>query len=138
MTKEEELAKYMATIERYKEEMNTLEMQAQYLQAALNDYHKAKLTVDHLSNVEKDTEVLLPIGGGTFITATAKKTEKVLFNVGADIVIEKTSKDVIKKIDSRLEELEKTRERLDSMMQQLQAEATEISAKAQKLAYEEE
>lgn len=138
MTKDEELARYMAIIEQYKEQMSQLEMQGQYLQAAVADYHKAKLTIEQLNNAEKDTEILLPIGGSSFITATTKEPSKVLFDIGAGIVAEKTSEDAIKRIEKRLEELQKTQERLIEAIQNLQNEAAEVSAKAQKLMQEEQ
>ena len=71
MTKDEELTKYMALIEQYKEQMNSIETQFSYLQAAINDYNKAKITLEQLSNTESGAEILLPIGGCTFINATA-------------------------------------------------------------------
>jgi len=138
MTKDEELTKYMALIEQYKEQMNTLEMQSQYLQAAIADYNKAKITIEQLSNTDTGTEILLPIGGSTYINAAAKNTSKLLFDIGGGIVTEKTSDDAIKKIDKRIEGLQKTQEKLIEAMQNLQNEATEVSAKAQKLLAEEQ
>jgi len=138
MTKDEELAKYLTLIEQYKEQMNSLEMQSSYLQAAIADYSKAKMTLEQLGNTDKETEILLPIGGSTFIDATTKNPSKVLFDIGGGIVTEKTSDDAIKKIDKRIEDLQKTQEKLLTMMQDLQNETTEISAKAQKLLAEEQ
>jgi len=137
MSKEEELSKYMVLIENYKEQLNSLEMQYSYLQAAIADYTKAKMTLEQLSKTDDGTDVLLPIGGSTFINATAKNTSKVLFDIGGGVVAEKTSDDAIKKIDERIENLQKTQERLSSMAQQIQTEAAEVSDKAQKLLSEE-
>jgi len=105
MTKEEELSKYIALIEHYKEQIGSLEMQFSYLQAAIADYTKAKMTVEQLSKTDEDSEILLPIGGSTFINATAKNTSKLLFDIGGGVVTEKTSDDAIKKIDNRREHL---------------------------------
>jgi prefoldin alpha subunit len=133
MTKDEELSKCMILIENYKEQLNSLDMQYSYLQAAIADYNKAKMTLEQLSKADDGAEVLLPIGGSTFINATAKSTSKVLFDIGGGIVTEKTSEDAIKKIDKRIESLQQTQEKLSSMAQQLQTEATQISEKAQRL-----
>jgi prefoldin alpha subunit len=133
MTKDEELTKYMTLIEQYKEQMASLETQSSYLQAAVADYGKAKMTIEQLGKAGKGKEILLPIGGSTFLNATAGDTSKILFDIGAGVVIEKNSEDAIKKIDVRIEDLQKTQERLLEMMQNLQNEAAEISAKAQKL-----
>jgi prefoldin alpha subunit len=138
MTNDEELAKYMALIEQYKEQMNSLQTQSQYLQAAIVDYNKAKITLEQLSNSDAGTEMLLPIGGSTFINATAKNTSKVLFDIGGGIVTEKTSEDAIKKIDKRIEDLQKNQEKLMEMIQNLQTEATEVYNKAQKLLEEQQ
>ena len=138
MNKDEELNRYMVQIEQYKEQMSQLEMQFQYLHASLADYNKAKMTLENLSNTDTGSEVLLPIGGGAFISATAKNTSKVLMDIGGDLVTEKTPEDVIKKIDERLENLEKTQVKMNEMMQNLQNEAADVSAKAQKLISEQQ
>lgn len=133
MTKDEELSRYMILIENYKEQLNSLDMQYSYLQAAIADYNKAKITLEQLIKADDGTEVLLPIGGSTFVNATAKSTSKVLFDIGGGVVTEKTTEDAIKKIDKRIESLQQTQEKLSSMAQQLQTEATQISDKAQRL-----
>jgi prefoldin alpha subunit len=137
MTKDEELQKYMVMIENYKEQISQLEIQQQYLQAAIAEYTKAKITLDNLSKADDKTDILLPIGGSTYIDATTKNTSKVLFDVGAGIVTEKSYEDAIKKIDERMQSLEQTQEKFSTMMEQIQNEATEISNKAQKLMAEE-
>jgi prefoldin alpha subunit len=133
MTNDEELTKYMTLIEQYKDQMNQLELQSQYVNAAVADYTKAKMTVEKLNNLEKGSEILLPIGGSTFINATTNDTSKVLFDIGSGIITEKKSEDAIKKIDKRIEDLQKTQEKLMQMIQNIQAETSEIYSKAQKL-----
>ena len=136
MTREEELQSYLYAIEQYKEQIASLEMQFSYVQNAVLDYSKAKITLENLNNADKEVDVLFPIGGGTYVDAQAKKTSTVLFDVGAGIVMEKTSEDAIKNIEGRIEYLQKTQERIASMIQQIQSEASDLSMKAQKLVNE--
>lgn len=138
MNKDEELARCMTLIEQYKEQMNQLEMQFQYLQAAFADYNKAKITLEKLNNATGKDEILIPIGGSTFINASAKETSKVLFDIGGGLIAEKSAEDAIKKIDERIESLNKTQEKLNEMMQNLQNEANEVTIKAQKLYSEQQ
>jgi prefoldin alpha subunit len=133
MTKEEELQEHMALIEQYKEQLNSLDVQFSYLQNAIMDQTKAKMTLEHLSKTETGVDVLFPIGGGAFVDATAKKTTKVLFDVGDGIIIEKISDDVIDTIDKRIKNLQQTEEKISNMVQKLQKEAAEVTDKAQKL-----
>ncbi len=133
MTNDEELAKYMALIEQYKEQINSLEQQSSYIQAAIMDYNKAKITLENINDSKKDDDILVPIGGNTFIHAKTTDTSKVLFNVGAGIVTEKKSNDAIKKIDEKIEELQRSQDKVISLIENIQNQANEVSEKAQKL-----
>ena len=62
MTKEEEASKYMLIVEQCKEQLNQLELQSQYIQATILDYNKARLTIEQLKKLEKETEMMIPIG----------------------------------------------------------------------------
>ena len=138
MTQDEELTKYLALIEQYKEQMSTLDMQSQYVQSAIIDYNKAKITLENLKKTDKDKEILLPIGGSTFLNATLKNPSNVLFDIGAGVVAEKKTEDAIININKKIEELQKTLEQIYSVMQNLQNSSAEVSAKAQKLMAESE
>lgn len=133
MTKEEELQKYMMLIEQYKEQLSSLDVQFSYLQNAIMDQTRAKTTLENLDKTAEGVDVMIPIGGGAFIDATAKKTSKALFDIGDGVVIEKTSKDIVKKMDERIKNLQQTEEKISSMAQQLQTEVNEITEKAQNL-----
>lgn len=137
MNKDEELARYMTIIEQYKEQMSSLEMQISYVQSAILDYNKAKFTIEQLSKTEKNSEILLPIGGSSFIYAKISNTSSVLFDIGAGIITEKQNSDAITRIDKRIENLEKNQEKIYNMIQNLQNESVEISEKAQQLMSEE-
>ncbi|HDQ16424.1 MAG TPA: prefoldin subunit alpha [Bacteroidetes bacterium] len=133
MSKEEELQKYMMVLEQYKEQINQLDMQSQYLQAAVMDYNKAKITLENLSKTDDDSETLIPIGGGAFVYASLKNTSKVLIDIGSDLVAEKNFEGAIKKIEKRIEELQKNQDRVNNLIEQYQAEAADISEKAQEI-----
>lgn len=137
MTKDEELTKYMTLIEQYKEQMSSLETQSSYMQAAIADYNKAKMTIEQLSKTKKSEEILLPIGGSTYIKAATIDSSQVLFDIGAGVVTEKSLDDAIKNIEKRIGDLQRTLERLVEIMQNLQNEAAEVSQKAQNLISEE-
>ena len=133
MTKENEIATNLSMIEYYKEQMAYIDMQIQYLQAAVADYHKAKITVEQLNKTKGVEDILVPVGLGVFINASTKDTSKILVDIGAGIVAEKTVDDAIEKIDGRIEALQENQKKLLSMAQQLQTEAVELSNKTQKL-----
>jgi len=133
MANDEDLQKYMILLEQYKEQINQLEMQSQYLQAAAMDYSKAKITLENLSKTDDGSETLIPIGGGAFVYASLSNTSQVLIDIGSGLVAEQNFESAIKKIDERLGELEKNQEKITTMIESFQREAAEISAKAQNI-----
>lgn len=134
---EEELNRLMVLAEQYKAQLDQLDTQMSYIQQAINEYNKSKITIDNISEKEKNSDVILPIGGGSYIDAKAKNPKKILFDVGAGYIIEKDADDAIKKIDSRIKELEKNMQKIGEIREKTENEATEVYQKAQKL-YQEQ
>ena len=133
---EEEITKNLALIEYYKEQLNAIDYQTQFMQAALADYYKAKITIEQLHKADEKSDILIPVGGGSFINGSIKDTSKVLVDIGAGLVAEKTIEDAIKKIDERIKNLQEKQEKLLSTAQKLHVESDELSQKTQKLVEE--
>ncbi len=122
---------YIALLEAYKEQLETIETQSTYLQALINEYAKANITMENLGKGKKDADLLLPIGGGTFVFAKSADNTKVLVSIGADIVIEKTVEDATKIIDGRIQELQENLSKLNDVANQIQQKYYDISEKLQ-------
>jgi prefoldin alpha subunit len=133
MNQEEEFQRYAALIDYYKSQLDSIENQYNYLQAAIMDYQKAKITVEKLAETKSGNEILIPIGGGVFTYATTKKPSKVLTDIGSGIVIEKTPKDALLVMDKRIKDLQQNIDSLNKMSQQIQDQMQEISNKAQQI-----
>jgi prefoldin alpha subunit len=63
---------------------------------------------------KKITEILVAIGGGLFLKASAPPPEKFIVNVGAQLALEKTKDNAISYIEERLKELENAVNTLES------------------------
>ena len=136
MKKDEEITRNLSLIEYYKEQLNNLNYQSQITQAAILEFQKAKITIDQLKKSDKNSEILIPIGGGTYLNGLLKNESNVLVDVGSGIVIEKDLDSAIKKIDERIKNLQESQEKIVSMAQRIELEATELSEKTQKLVEE--
>jgi len=133
---EEEITRNLTMIEYYKEQLASIDYQIQFLQAAMVDYQKAKMSIEQLDKTEGKPEILVPVGQGIFLFAQAKDTSKVLIDIGDGIVAEKNVEDALKKIDSRIETLQNNQEKLYAMGQQMQQQATELAEKTQHIVNE--
>jgi len=133
MNEEEEFQQYAGLMDYYKNQLQLIEQQFSYLQATINDYSQAKLTIEKMKDEKKGTELLIPIGGGTFSFAQIKDASKILTDVGAGIIVEKTPEDALIVLDKRIEALQKNQESLTTMSQQINSQMEEISKKAQEI-----
>src|SRR5512137_1026937 len=102
MTKDEEITRNLTLLEYYKQQLESIDMQLQYLQSTLADYQRAKITVDQLHDVDENSEILIPVGAGTFVNGSLKNASNVLIGVGAGIVIEKPVEETVVKLEERI------------------------------------
>jgi prefoldin alpha subunit len=103
-------------IRRITVEMRYLEQTAEALQSRLNmlnavfqDLNFANTTLDSLEKEKENSEILVPIGGTSYIRTKLDTPDKVIVGLGAGVSAEKSrqeAKDIIKK---RLTDLEKAR-----------------------------
>lgn len=133
MTNEQEVSRNLTLIEYYKEQLTTLDAQLQYLQAAVADFYKAKLTVEQLSKTTENHEILIPIGGGSYLSGILKDNAKVLVDIGAGLVTERSNEDAVKKIQQRITALQENQQKLVTLAQKIEQEATELSQKTQRM-----
>lgn len=128
------------TLRRMIIELRLLEGTAEELQARLNivdsaiaDSQIAGLTLDGLKNKEKDTQLLIPIGAGSYIKAGIVEPDKVIIGIGAGISVEKTIDEAKTSIASQLAELEKVRLSLQQQFVQVAQKINETRSKINEL-----
>ena len=123
---------YLAMIEMYREQMENIEMQSTYVRAIIDDYVKAKLTIENLEKREKG-EILIPIGGGVFVPAKCEDVSKVLVSEGVDIVIKKDLKGAKESLDRNINALQENLKQLNEMYQRIQSRIEELSEKVREM-----
>jgi prefoldin alpha subunit len=133
MTKEEDITKNLTLIEYYKQQLESIDLQLQYLQSTLMEYQRAKMTVEQLSSVDANSDILIPVGAGTFINGSLKNASNVLIGVGAGIVIEKPVTEALSKIDERIRRIQENLEKMASLGQKIQDDAEELSQRTQRM-----
>jgi prefoldin alpha subunit len=95
------------------------------------DYQRAKMTVEQLSAVDDNSEVLIPVGAGTFVSGSLKNASNVLIGVGAGIVIEKPADEAMGKLDERIKRIQENLDKMASLGQKIQCDAEDLSHKTQ-------
>jgi len=70
---------------------------------------ESRAALDSIKGLDgKSPEVLTQIGGGAMLHSPPPSTDKVLINVGANVVIEKTKEEAVAMLEERSRDVEKT------------------------------
>jgi prefoldin alpha subunit len=85
---------------------NELTARQNLLERALLESRAALESIKGLDG--KSTEVLTQIGGGAMLHSSPPSTDRVLVNVGANVVIEKSKEEAIAMLEERSRDVEKT------------------------------
>ncbi|MGB9913952.1 MAG: prefoldin subunit alpha [Candidatus Bathyarchaeales archaeon] len=122
---EEELRRLSLEMRLLEQTAETLQQRISMLTAAITDLSYAQMTLESVEKEKENTELLVPIGGGSYLKAKLAAPDKVVVGIGAGISVEKTLQEAKAMVKERLEELEKT---LNSVQQQFAQVAERITA----------
>jgi prefoldin alpha subunit len=113
-------------------EMRYLEQTAEALQqrismvnAAITDLTYANATLDGIEKEKENTEMLVPIGGSSYVKVKLADSNKIIVGLGAGISAEKTLAEAKVTLKERLDELETT---MNSAQQQFSQVAERINS----------
>jgi prefoldin alpha subunit len=122
---EEDVREMLGLLDQYRYRVEALTQQLQMLTVTEAELGQAWKFLGSYGDVEDGSEVLVPVGGGIFVSAQATRPDKVTGSVGDGLFVEMDPKDAAEAIGER-------RDRVREMMQQVRAgiEQTEQSAMA--------
>jgi len=110
----------LAVESRYLEEaVNELQSRINMTNAAITELRVSSMTLEGLEKEKKDTQLFVPIGGGSYVKARLETAKKVVVGIGADVAVERTFKEAKEELKVRIAELEKTREVLGQQFNQV-------------------
>jgi prefoldin alpha subunit len=105
---EEELRKLSVEMRFLEQTAESLQQRISMVNAAITDLAYANMTLESVEKEKADAELLVPIGGSSYIRVKLADTDKVVVGMGAGVSIEKTLPEAKEIVKERLGELEKT------------------------------
>ena len=90
------------------------------LNAAITDSTYANMTLDGVEKEKENSELLVPIGGSSYVRVKLADSDKVVVGLGAGISVEKTLPEAKMLLKERLDDLTKS-------MQAAQQQFTQIA-----------
>jgi prefoldin alpha subunit len=105
---EEELRKLSVEIRFLEQTAETLQSRINMLNAAITDLTYADMTLEGVEKEKENAELLVPIGGNSYVKMKLANPDKIVVGMGASISAEKTLPEAKSILKERLDELEKT------------------------------
>ena len=102
---EMEMRQGMAALEAYKAQLEAMNEQGQLLQMSLEDYSRAKDTLEAIAKGQPGDEVLMPVGGSAYVYATIARNDRVLVGIGTSVSMDKPIEDAVTTVVNRIDEL---------------------------------
>ncbi len=87
--------------------LNEISARQNFLERILVDTRTSIATINGIDSSSSD-EVLIPVGAGVLLRSTPPKVDKVLVNIGANVVVEKSREDATKFMEGRAKEVEES------------------------------
>ncbi|MFH0890233.1 MAG: prefoldin subunit alpha [Candidatus Aenigmatarchaeota archaeon] len=117
-----------------KEQLDSLNNQAEAMRAAILETQASINAVQELLGGEKTT--LIPLGAGTFVEGKIEKVNKVVISIGSDVLVNEDSASAKVKLEQRLNEMESAYNNLLSDTASVTAQIQSILPDVERLAGE--
>ncbi len=124
---EQELRQAMAALDVYKAQLESIAENTQLIRMSLEELARAKDTLSQYQNAKEGSEMLVPIGGNSFVFASASSASKAIIGIGSGVSVEKSFPDAIATMDARAKELSDTLSKLTNRRVALEDQANQLS-----------
>ncbi len=128
---EDELRQAMAALEVYKAQLDSIAQNLQLIQLSLEELNRARETLQQYGGTAEGGDILVPIGGNSFVYAKVASNEKALVGVGSGVTIEKPIAEAVKTLEERSKELMESMKKLNEKRTSLENEAGQLSQAVQ-------
>jgi prefoldin alpha subunit len=133
---EKQLRRLVSEIRMMENTVQILEQRLQLLEASIAELHLAQGSLGDLKDVEPDSNLLVPVGGGVFMNARLGDLGKVIVGIGADVSVEMEYGKALEDVGGRLQEIEKAQESVQEQLGQVLGQLETHNRMAERLSAE--
>lgn len=128
---EQELRQAMSTLELFRAQLESIAENQQLIQISLEELGRARETLNQFQKAKEGDELLVPIGGNSFVFAKVATNSKAIVGIGTGISVEKSMDEAIKTMDDRSKELLDTMKKLNDRRLAIEEQANVLSQAVQ-------
>jgi prefoldin alpha subunit len=133
---EQEVQEDLLRLDAYRNQLNALLQQHQILSASRQDHVRARESLEGIDRAPPSAELLLPLGGETFVRGSVDRGAPVLVGVGSGIVVEMERPKVVELVAQRTTRIEQALHDLEGQMTALDERIQALSQRLDSIARE--
>lgn len=130
---EEQVRDDLMRLDLYRNQLSQMLQQHQLITASRTDHQRARETLEGLDRTGADPELLMPVGGDTFLRGSPRDSGHVLVGIGSGIVVEMERAKAVQLLAERLVRLDQASQDLEMQMRTLEERITVLSSRLESL-----
>jgi prefoldin alpha subunit len=131
---EQQVQEDLLRLDAYRNQLNALLQQHQILTASRQDHIRARESLEGVDRAPASAEMLLPLGGETFVRGSVDRGAPVLVGVGSGIVVEMERPKVVELVAQRTTRIEQALRDLEGQMTALDERIQSLSQRLDSIA----
>lgn len=132
MVNQQELRQKVNRLESLNQQLESFKEQIEFIDEKIEEHEKAKKTMKAYSEKEEGADLLVPVGGSSFLQSKVGANSKVIIDLGADVSAEKEVDEAIEILEKRKQEFEEKKEDVEEEHDELEQESQELEQEVRK------
>ncbi|MGC2289400.1 MAG: prefoldin subunit alpha [Thermoplasmata archaeon] len=130
---EEQVRDDLMRLDMYRNQLSQMLQQHQMISSSRADHQRGRETLEGLDRTGADPELLVPVGGDTFLRGSPRDSARVLVGIGSGIVVEMERPAASQLLAERLVRLDQASQDLETQMRALEERITVLSSRLEAL-----
>ncbi len=121
----------VARLEALRSQAENLARQSEVLRLTLEEYARAQETMRRYKDTGDGADMLVPVGGSSFLYAKVSDPDRALVNIGSDVVLEDDIDTSIERLQRRIDHLGEASEQVGRLLQDTDAQIQRLTRQIQ-------
>jgi prefoldin alpha subunit len=122
-----ELQSLQAYLNEYRQQAELFSQQLSMLEEGRMEALAATEALSAILSAGDNNTVLLQIGGGVSVRARVEEPDKILVNIGADVIVERSNSDAVEYLKDRITEMEASGKKVAETLDRIRTQMNEIA-----------
>jgi prefoldin alpha subunit len=133
LRREEAVQEDLLRLDAYRNQLNSLLQQHQYLLGSRADHVRARESLEGFERSGNAAELLIPLGGETYVRGLPQGSETVLLGIGSGLVVEMARPKAAEVLAQRVDRIEEATREIEGQVRTLEERIGALSDRLDRL-----